>query len=69
MHLTLNESLVPLDYKRANEYERSEMQASDAQPLYAVDGAPGHVTLGDWSRTLAGRAVYLTSLRKLGWSG
>ncbi len=70
MHLSTNETaVVPCEYRRANEYERSDMQASNGQPLYAVDGAPGHVALGAWSCSLAGEAVYLTSLRKLGWSG
>jgi hypothetical protein len=70
MHLSLNETaLLPREYRRANEYERSDLQASNGEPLYAVAGAPGHVALGDWSCSLAGEAAYLTSLRKLGWSG
>ena len=70
MHITSSESaLLPREYRRANEYERSDLQASNGQPLYAVAEAPGHVALGEWSCSLAGKAAYLTSLRKLGWSG
>lgn len=70
MHIAKSEAiLLPREYKRANEDERSDLQASNGRPLYAVDGAPGHVALGDWKCALAGKVAYLTSLRKLGWSG
>ncbi len=70
MHITSSESaLLPREYRRTNEYERSDLQASNGQPLYAVAEAPGYVVLGEWSCSLAGKAAYLTSLRKLGWSG